>query len=324
MSTATQTQMQADALAAAAAAAPSLLDSVVQETHRHASVYDKVKDPLAFAKELGQSLYVAFGLNSPHHGVIMAMTCQAEELSFSDYMKRYHGDGSMRATAIQAEFQSRGGRIKWESIGEDGKAVALFSHPRHQPEPMRVSYTIQDAKLQVGEKFTKDGSNWSTNPSAMLRAALIRKAVKIIDPGIIAGYDDFNDMDTDEPAATAAAAKAATVADRQAQLAALANEQPAEVAAEVPETAVPAATESAPVVVVEESPIADEPVVSTAPKCTNEQLVELVALGKQTGLTLEQVSQGVCRACDVSQPKDATAEQIANLIARFRSELSKK
>jgi len=325
MSTATTSQPQGEA--AALATANSLLDSVVHETHAKASMYEKVKDPLAFGKELGQSLYVAFNLNSPHHGIIMAMTCQTENLSFSDYMKRYHGDGSMRATAIQAEFQSRGGRIKWESLGEDGNAVALFSHPKHQPEPMRVSYTLNDAKLQVGDKFTKDGSNWKTNPSAMLRAALIRKAVKIIDPGIIAGYDDFNDLDIDEPAAKSAAAVAASanakaVADRQAELAAMASEQP--VTTVEPEKAAPApATDTPAAPAAEESPIIDEPVASTAPKCTNEQLVELVAVGKQTGLTLEQVSQGVCRACDVTQPKDATAEQIAKLIERFRSELSK-
>jgi len=287
------------------------------------AVYQKIADPMVFAERVGQSLQVAFGLNSPHHGVIMAITCQAENLSFSDYMKRYHADGTMRATAIQAEFQSRGGRIVWTDLGENGAAAAEFSHPKHQPNPLQIAYTLNDARRQVGDKMTKPGSNWATNPSAMLRAALIRKAVKIIDPGIIAGYDDFNDLDIDVVPAVAVVHQ---VESRRAELeAADAAARTAVVEEDIPDAAIE-------IPVSEPSPIADKPVVDPDPEqlCTNDQLQELVALGKKLpgiadksrGMTLQEIADGVRQACTVKEPQHAKRAQIDKLIAKFRSRLS--
>ncbi|MCP4506863.1 MAG: hypothetical protein GY826_10775, partial [Fuerstiella sp.] len=168
-----------------------------EETHQ-IGAYTNLTDTLKACKELGHALKNAFNLTSPHHGEIMMLTCLSEDISVSDYHKRYHGDGAMRASAIQAVFMQRGGVIEWDDLGDEGKvASATFCHPQLMPKPTLIKYTIQDAARQVGDKMKKPGSNWLTNPGAMLRAALIRKAVKIIDPGVITGYDSFNDLDTD-------------------------------------------------------------------------------------------------------------------------------
>lgn len=286
--------------------------------------YEKIADPLAWCETIGKSLQVAYNLNSPHHGTIMALTCLTENLSVSAYHKRYHSDGTMRAAAIQAEFQNRGGRIEWVNMGDDGKeASAMFSHPTHQPTPIAMRYTIEDAQRQVGEKFEKPGSNWKTNPGAMLRAALVRKAIKIIDPGIISGYDDFSDVDDQPVSPPASRAKS-----RKAELDALAS---------APTTPAPVANttdvvdvESKPVATPESPPFEPDP--QSGELCNNEQLQELVALGSKIpspadpsrGMSIQEIAEGVRKACNVDDPKKATKVQIAKLIDRFRNQLGQK
>jgi len=176
-----------------------------QGDSRGVSIYRNIADPLAFCTEIGKSLAVTFGLNSPHHGTVMALTCLSEGISPTIYFQRYHADGSMRASSMQAEYMRRGGAIEWIDLGDDSKqAKAVFSHPLLKT-PLTIAYTIEEARRQVGDKFDKPGSNWATNPGAMLRAALIRKAAKIIDPGIVGGYDAFEEFST-EPLARPAKA----------------------------------------------------------------------------------------------------------------------
>jgi hypothetical protein len=171
--------------------------------------YQNIADPMVWCAEIGKAFYVTFGLTSPHHGTVMALTCLAENIPPTIYNQRYHGDGSMRASSIQAKFLERGGEIDWVDIGDDGKAAkANFNHPNLK-KPLEIKYTIEDAAKQVGDKLNKPGSAWATNPGAMLRAALVRKAAKIIDPGIIGGFDSFNEFadQTIEPLKQAAPAK---------------------------------------------------------------------------------------------------------------------
>lgn len=322
------------------AAQPSILDTVVEATQAATqALYAKISDPLAFAKEMGQSLMVAYGLTSPHHGTIMAITCMQEGISFRKYVERYHADGTMRATAIQAEFQSRGGKVEWVNLGDDGKeSRAKFSHPSYQPTPLDVGYTIADAQKQVGEKFGKQGSNWQTNPGAMLRAALIRKAVKVICPGIVSGYDDFSDIE-DSPRHGAAVQTQAASA-RKAELDAMAKET-----ATAPAVSAPASTPTQPAVgklIAEDEVPFDSgapaatttAATATSPSdlCTNDQLQELVALASKVpspndpsrGMNLAETAEGVRSACRVKEPAEATYLQISTLIERFRAQLGAK
>lgn len=312
--------------------------------------YQKIADPLAFCTEVGKALHVTFGLNSPHHGTIMALAMLCKNRDPLEHAQRYHGDGSMRASAIQAEFQSRGGRIEWVDLGEDnGAAKAKFTHPVFQPTPLEIKYTLEDAKRQVGEKFSKDGSNWKTNPGAMLRAALIRKAIKIIDPGIIGGYDSFVDTDygptgqTQPPVAiTSTKTKEQDIAARRAELLAGSTDQTAvdaEYTKPVAET-VSAATAKAEPVETSSQGNADSPSQpdDTPPfagdpektPCTNEQLQQLVALAVKfpspddpsRKMNMQEISSNVCKACKVSAPNEATMGQIERLVTRFREMLS--
>lgn len=300
------------------------------------AAYKQMTETLSACKELGASLQVTYGLNSPHHGQIMMLTCLSEGLSVSNYHKRYHPDGTMRASAIQAEFLHRGGVIEWEDIGDDGKvASAKFSHPKLQPMPLYLRYTIEDAQRQVGDKLSKDGSNWKTNPGAMLRAALIRKAIKIIDPGVIGGYDDFNDINPTP--ATVQVVSDSPVDDREARRQELlAQQTTAEEVIDVESTPKPEveaksepAPEPAPEPATEPAP---EPAAQNTDKVTDSQLQELAAVGMQfpseknagQKMSIEEIQKGICAAANVSHPNEMTQKQAAGLLLRWRELLSQK
>jgi len=306
--------------------------------------YAQIDQTIKACTDIGAALKTTFNLTSPHHGTVMMLTCMSEGLSVSDYNKRYHGDGTMRASAIQAEFMNRGGVIDWQELGDDGKlASAKFSHPKLMSEPRLITYTIEDARRQVGDKMEKPGSNWKTNPGAMLRAALVRKAVKIIDPGVVTGYDSFNDLDYSPPATPSAAVVGhdqAAVDARRAELLQQMNttadtsesdvidvvaEPVVEVAAETTEQAAETPTE--------EPPFKTEGAAEADPAgaCTNDQLQELVNLGQKfpspqnsgQNMTLEEISSGLCEAAGVDDPTLMTYQQASDLIDRFREQLSK-
>ncbi|HQZ66717.1 MAG TPA: hypothetical protein PLY87_16610 [Planctomycetaceae bacterium] len=294
--------------------------------------YQKIIDPMAWCVEIGKAFQVTFNLTSPHHGTVMALTCLAENIPPTIYNQRYHGDGSMRASSIQARFLERGGKIEWLNIGDDGAAaIARFTHP-NQPSGLEIVYTIGDAKTQVGDKIAKPGSNWATNPGAMLRAALIRKAIKIIDPGIIGGFDSFNEFADQQPLDQKPAAKKSR-AERAEELkatetaAVVTGETVTEYTAE-PETIIDAVTESPPFETTTTEVTTDD---SEEP-ATPDLLQELVALGKKIPsqanpgkpMELREIADGVCKACKVEKPQQATRKQIRALIAKFRATLGEK
>lgn len=301
--------------------------------------YQKIADPMVWCAEIGKAFHVTFGLTSPHHGTVMALTCLAENIPPTIYNQRYHGDGSMRASSIQAKFLERGGKIEWVNIGDDGKvASAKFTHP-NQPGGVEIKYTIEDAAKQVGDKLNKPGSNWATNPGAMLRAALIRKAIKIIDPGIIGGFDSFNEFaDQTIETVKAAASGKKSQAERRKELEAEEQATTTITVVEDPQitNAVVVPTEE-PVIdaVVETPPFATEAAAvsddSDLPT-TNELLQELVLLGKKMpsqtnpggSMDLAEVAAGVCKAAKVEKPQLATRGQIRKLIAAFRKALGEK
>lgn len=269
--------------------------------------YQDIGATITACEKVGEALQVAMQLASPHHGTIMMLTCMSEGITVSDYRRRYHNDGSMRAAAIQAEFLARGGKIEWVSLGDEGtEACAMFSHSRLMPTPVQIKYTIEDAKRQVGEKFNKPGNNWVTNPGAMLRAALVRKAVKIIDPGVITGHDDFEEFAEGSPAT-----QQADIEDRKAQLLSGMNE---------PEVIV-TATQDAP------EPVAEPE--AKPEKVTMEQLTRLCEMGEQfpskvdptRTMTRAEIAEGLCIAAEVQAVTDIAYDDAEKLIAQFEEQL---
>ena len=88
----------------------------------------------------------------------------------------------MRADAMQAKFQAKGGRIQW--IQTDTEACeARFFHPTHCPEGVTVRFSFEDAR-----KAGLTGKDiWKSYAANMLRARVVTNGVRMVMPGIIVG-----------------------------------------------------------------------------------------------------------------------------------------
>ncbi len=142
------------------------------------------------------------GIESPQAACALMMVCQAEGLHPMQAMRRFHiieGRISMRADAMQAEFQARGGHIK-EIVSNDEKCSLVFSHPIHCPEGRTVTRTFKQFK-DNGLVLDRNGgikANWKRHAEAMLWARCISAGVRKVDPGTIAGvYTPEEVMDFD-------------------------------------------------------------------------------------------------------------------------------
>lgn len=130
-----------------------------------------------------------FGLDQAQAFTLMLLA-EAEGLPYISAVRRFHiidGKPSMRADAMQAEFQRHGGTIRWV-VTTDDEVKAEFSHPVHQPEPVTVHITLKemtDKGIAQGFKGMKD--NWRKFPRQMLRARAISEGVRMVDPGIVVG-----------------------------------------------------------------------------------------------------------------------------------------
>jgi hypothetical protein len=130
-----------------------------------------------------------FGLDKAQAFTLMLLA-QAEGLPMISAIRRFHiieGKPSMRADAMQAEFQRHGGVLRWV-VTTDAEVQAEFSHPSHQPQPITVHITLKDMidkGIAQGFKGMKD--NWRKFPRQMLRARAISEGVRMVDPGIVVG-----------------------------------------------------------------------------------------------------------------------------------------
>jgi hypothetical protein len=184
-----------------------LLERVVEATRY------TVRDVEAIATHVAKSRL--YGLSEDQAFTLM-MLAESEGLHPIQAMRRFHvieGRPSMRADAMQAEFQRHGGRVRWlESNAE--KCSAEFSHPVHQPEPLLVTVTMKELeesevamqwpKLREGEQFDprrgkimKD--TYKKFPRQMLRARVISEGVRAVDPGVVVGIYTPEEVSDFEP-----------------------------------------------------------------------------------------------------------------------------
>lgn len=145
------------------------------------------------------------GVDTPQAAFTLMMLCQSEGLHPMQALKRYHiieGRPSMRADAMQAAFQARGGWIRWEQFDVEA-AVATFGHPQYCPDGIRLGVSFQEMD-KAGVTRGKEGlkTNWKRFPGAMLRARLISMGVRMLDPAVIVGLytpEEVADFDHQPP-----------------------------------------------------------------------------------------------------------------------------
>ena len=277
-----------------------------------ADVYGRMADPLAAIDTLGKAFQQSqlMGVTTPGDGQVLALTCMCEGITPLEFSRTYHiigGKPAMRADMMHAKFREAGGKVEWKNVGDDGKrAEAVFSFGG---QSLTVAFTIEDALRMLGDKIKKPGSNWASDPGAMLRARLISKAVRILAPEIVAGVytpEDLAGSQHEQPQRSEA-----DLAARQAELDAVASQTP------------PDAAETQAAEIVDVQP--EQPA-----KATTQQLQRLVAIASKLPspsgsgtMTVQEIGQRVCDACKVDRPQDATAEQIDGLIAKVEQAVSR-
>lgn len=306
---------------------------------RASDIYSKIDNPLAFIDQMAKAFHQSqiMGVNTPGDGAVLALTCMCEGITPLEFARTYHiinGRPSMRADMMNAKFRAAGGKTRWINIGDDGKAAeAEFTY---DDQTLNVKYTIEDARAVVGDKVDKNDSNWKKDRGAMLRARLITKAVRILAPELIAGVYTPEELEdsgvTDvKPAKKSAAERRKELEAEEAKI----SSTPVEAIINVPAVVTQPAEEIVDAVVepkqVEECPFPAETDDSNE-LVTNDMLQEIVKIGGKipssqsagTGMSLKEISEGICKACKVQKPQEATRGQIRTLISRWRAAIGEK
>jgi len=178
------------------------------------TIYDKFSDPIVAIEKLGKWINDSgmFGCDSgkPSQGMMLAWAAVTEKKNPFDIAKEYHiveGRLSKRADAMLADFCSRGTprRVKWLTKMNDTERAA-FEITDKNGEAYTMEYTFADAQ-EAGYCYTyKEGKQvlkraWQMNKSDLLRARLISKTVRMIEPDIAVGLytpEEIKDFDNNE------------------------------------------------------------------------------------------------------------------------------
>ncbi len=150
----------------------------------------------AVAKQVAASRLFP-GVENEQAAFTLMLLCQAEGLHPINAMRRYHiikGRPSMRADAMQAEFQRQGGVVAWLESSND-VCSARFTHPAHAPEGFVV--TVRLAELHAAG-VTQSNPNYARWPRQMLRARAISEGVRAVLPGVVVGI--YSDVEVEDMA----------------------------------------------------------------------------------------------------------------------------
>lgn len=131
----------------------------------------------------------------PEAAFALMMLCQAEGLHPIEAVRQYHiikGKPAMKADAMLAKFQARGGRVKWLETSD--KACEAVFTATAMDGAVTVRWTIEDA---IRAELTGPNSMYKKYPRQMLRSRAISEGVRLADPAVVVGLytpeevDDF-------------------------------------------------------------------------------------------------------------------------------------
>ena len=153
-----------------------------------------------------------FGATKAEQGYVLALECIASKQTPLGWKKSNHlinGNITMKSEAMLAGLMDAGWDIDWIQF-DASAAIAEFSK---NAKKVRVAFTADDAK-QAGLLPAKPGSGWAKFPAEMLRARLISKATRMLDPRITQGRytpEEVADFSSPSPAPQPATATRQTV-----------------------------------------------------------------------------------------------------------------
>ena len=178
------------------------MNAIATTPQPKAEMYDRISDPITAIEKMGEWIASSgmLGCTKVEQGKLIAWQCAAERKTPFDFRREYHiinGSLSMRSDAMLAGYRARGGKVVWKQF-DSKAAVALWTFDGNSCE---ISFTTEDAKL-AGLLPAKPGSGWAKDPSAMLRARCISKAIRMLAPEVVAGIYTPEENEDFQPAVT--------------------------------------------------------------------------------------------------------------------------
>ena len=176
--------------------------------------YSQACTSLDSVKQLGDWIAHSgmFGATKPEQGYVLALECIASKQTPLSWKKSNHligGNITMKSESMLAGLMDAGWDIDWIQFD----ATAAIADFAKGTKKVRVSFSAEDAK-QAGLIPAKPGSGWAKFPAEMLRARLISKATRMLDPRITQGRytpEDVADFATSSAAPTPTAPTRQTV-----------------------------------------------------------------------------------------------------------------
>lgn len=175
----------------------------LEQPQSGAEFYSQACTSLDAVKQLGDWIAHSgmFGATKPEQGYVLALECIASKQTPLSWKKSNHligGNITMKSEAMLAGLMDAGWDIDWIQFDAQA-AIADFSKGAKK---VRVSFTADDAKI-AGLIPAKPGSGWAKFPAEMLRARVISKATRMLDPRITQGrYTPEEVADFNNPAPT--------------------------------------------------------------------------------------------------------------------------
>jgi len=139
-----------------------------------------------------------FGMKTPEQAIALMLLAQAEGQHPVTAARDYHivqGRPVMKADAMLARFQDRGGRVEWHELSDE-VARATFTHP------LGGSITMSWDKARAERAGLIGRQTWKQYPRAMLRARLVNEAISSVFPGVCVGIytpEEVEDFDAKPP-----------------------------------------------------------------------------------------------------------------------------
>ena len=149
--------------------------------------YSRIGTSLEAVKELGSWIARSgvFNCQKDEQGNMIALECLATRKTPFDFKREFHlvnGSLTMRSDAMLAGYRTRGGKVIWKQF-DSTAAIGVWKFDGNECE---IGFTTEDAKI-AGLLPAKPGSGWAKDPSAMLRARCISKAIRMLAPEVVAG-----------------------------------------------------------------------------------------------------------------------------------------
>lgn len=150
-----------------------------------------------------------FGMQTPEQALVLMALCRSEGKDPIQAVRQYHiinGRPALRADAMLAEFQARGGTVAWGERTNE-RVSATFRHSAGGE--VLITWTLEDAK-RAG---LTGNPTWNKFPRQMLTARVISEGVRTVLPGVVAGIYTPEEVEAFAPAASTLAAPAVAPAD---------------------------------------------------------------------------------------------------------------